>query len=178
MSTSLGPSVVPCPPGISLSSSHPDVLSFPPSLFHRCSYCLSLSSLSSLSLFHCCSVILPCRSLLLKAKPLESKRKSDRKSEQREMEGTWLQLLRSCTLHLLPTGCTIHSLSKSNGSFGPSSLRILDISLFCMMQVQDECHKWVKGCSKQMDYSLPTECCNAGTYHHSFFLPFFLFFLS
>ena len=46
----------------------------------------------------------------------------------------------------------------------PSSLRVLEISLFCTTQVQDECHKWVKDCSKQMDYHLPTQCCNASTY--------------
>ena len=38
---------------------------------------------------------------MLNAKPLESKQKSDRKTKQRETEGTWLQLLRSCALHLL-----------------------------------------------------------------------------
>ena len=38
---------------------------------------------------------------VLNAKPSESEQKSDRKIEQREMEGTWLQLLRSCALHLL-----------------------------------------------------------------------------
>jgi len=43
----------------------------------------------------------------------------------------------------------------------PSSLRVLEINLFCTTQVQDECHKWVKDCSKQVDYHLPTECCNA-----------------
>jgi hypothetical protein len=50
----------PCPPGVSLSSRHLPVLPFPPSLFRRCSYCSSLSSLSS---FRCRSVVLPCRSL-------------------------------------------------------------------------------------------------------------------
>ena len=38
---------------------------------------------------------------VLNAKPLESEQKSNCKTEQRETEGTWLQLLRSCTLHLL-----------------------------------------------------------------------------
>ena len=38
---------------------------------------------------------------VLNAKPSESEWKSDCKTEQRETEGTWLQLLRSCALHLL-----------------------------------------------------------------------------
>ena len=45
----------------------------------------------------------------------------------------------------------------------PSSLRVLEISLFCTTQIQGECNKWVKDCSKQMDYHFPTECCNAST---------------
>ena len=39
--------------------------------------------------------------ILLNAKPSESERKSDHKTKLRETEGTWLQLLRSCALHLL-----------------------------------------------------------------------------
>ena len=38
---------------------------------------------------------------LLNAKPSESKWKSGCETEQRETEGTWLQLLRSCALPLL-----------------------------------------------------------------------------
>ena len=38
---------------------------------------------------------------MLNAKPSESEWKSDCETEQRETEGTWLQLLRSCALHLL-----------------------------------------------------------------------------
>ena len=36
---------------------------------------------------------------MLNANSLESKQKSNHKTKQRGMEGTWLQLLRSCTLH-------------------------------------------------------------------------------